>query len=843
MALSAPEQAFAEAILVEGIVPGTKLAIALKLKEAQKKNLPQVLVDLRLVVPDEAKRLWKVAEAGLKASPAPAFSFSEGAMMGPYELVEPRGQFLAGTHWRAKRPEGMGLLRLVPPGTGLDQDRAQRLIDRANAGVDPPDASILKVDDAGEEFNWLYIGTLGFDGKSLASRLQKGPLSEPEALTLARTVAKALSVAHGFGVVHAGLSTLAVVYGPDGAPKLTDFGVGSVFFDGPPGGMPPGLRLGLMLYAAPELLRGGADAGLDARADLYALGALLLDAASAIGPGAVRASENDPWLIQPTLSDGFVTVLRRLLAAELDGRYPSANALLEDLGRLASGGLPGPLPPPGAPLVVAQRPASARPAAVVTPELLAAPEPAPPPAPAEPAPAPAEPEVAPQIDPEQEAAMAEIPPTIDPDAAPPPPPPPTDDPDNEKPKRIRRPSQRLGRPSDRIEREGAQPDHGLVWLFLAFVLVVGAGFGARAATAPDSATRARIALARAHLALVKDRDYKKADESLAAAREAAQGNAPLLAEIASLEDEERERRVDEYRDARRKGTWAIQSPRLVEGTDLECLHAFDVAKRDQVGDAKVWQRIGTDCLHAGFPQEAAEALATAAQKDSSFQKDKELGARAADLGAFLPAGTYPKTTLKKPLYVGANPVTREDYAHWLDVAVHASAPHAKCSPKEPPNKDHAPQGWDAAVAIVMRDRRPATGVDYWDAVACAHGLGGRLPSPGELLAAAAGRSARPHPWGAHAFSPAFANADNAFEGKLLPVGSLYGGASPCGAYDLLGNAEEWCQAENDDAPQAPVFGGNATTAGDKLSLEGEPATAPVAERAPLRGFRVVLDLD
>src|SRR5947209_13297880 len=118
MPLSALEQAFAEALLIEGLIAGPRLAFALKLKEAQKKNLAQVLVDLRLVVPDEAKRLWKLSESALKAAPAQAFTFSEGAMMGPYELIEPRGSFLAGTHWRAKRPEGMGLLRLVPPGTG-----------------------------------------------------------------------------------------------------------------------------------------------------------------------------------------------------------------------------------------------------------------------------------------------------------------------------------------------------------------------------------------------------------------------------------------------------------------------------------------------------------------------------------------------------------------------------------------------------------------------------------------------------------------------------------------------------------------------------------------------------
>lgn len=896
MPLSAIEQAFAEAAIIEGLVAGQKLAFALKLKEAQKKNLPQVLVDLKLILPDDAKRLWKISEAGLKAAPAPAFTFSEGAMMGPYELIEPRGAFLAGTHWRAKRPEGMGFLRLVPPGTGLDQDRAQRLIDRANAGVDPPDETILRVDDAGEEFNWLYIGSLGFDGRSLASRLVRGPLPEAEALVLAKVVTRALTVAHGFGVVHAGLSTLAVVYGADGAPKLTDFGVGSVFFDGHPAGMPPGLRLGLLLYAAPELIRGGHEHGLDARADLFALGSLLADAVTGLAPGAVKAQDDEPWIVVPPVSDGLLTVLRRLMSFELDERYPSSDALLQDLERLSQGGLPGPLPPPGPPLVVAGRPESARPISIVTSELLTAPVADPPNAPPQPQDAapdsqPSDPgngsaedagagdadadregadeaddtdEAEDETDTDQATAdreMLSAPPTVDPDAEPTArgwktsrhdalaggEAPPTDDPDSDapsKPKKIRRPSQRLGRASSaEIEAMKSRKDHGLVGLVVALVVVVGGGFGAKAATAPDGVSRAKIELARAHLFMVKDGDFKKAQDAIALAREAAPADAGVAAQTLALEHSLRERRTTAYFEARRKGSWATEAPRLVEGTELDCLRELDAAKRDSAGDAKVWQKIGYDCLRAGFAAEAAEALGVAAKKDSSYNKDHQLGLRASELGAFVPAGTYPNTTLKKSLYVGAHEVTRDEYAKWLDEITKSSAPHARCSPKEPPGKNHAPEGWDPVVAIAMRDRRPATGIDYWDALACAKGMGGRLPTAPELKAAATGLAARPHPWGEHAFHPSLANGGDTYDKHLLPVASLFGGASPTGAYDLLGNAEEWCTPEGEDDGKAPIFGGDATTPLDKLGLATEPGSASLTERTPLRGFRVALEVE
>ncbi|HZV02494.1 MAG TPA: SUMF1/EgtB/PvdO family nonheme iron enzyme [Planctomycetota bacterium] len=862
MPLSALEQAFAENVLIEGLTTGTKLSFALKLKEAQKKSLPQVLVDLKIVLPDDAKRIWKVAEVALKAAPAPQFTFSEGAMMGPYELVEPRGNYLAGAHWRARRPEGMGLLRLVPPGTGLDQDRAQRLIDRANAGVDPPDESILRVDDAGEEFNWLYIGSLGFEGRSLAGRLSRGALPETEAIVLARTLARSLGVAHGLGVVHGGLSTLAVVYGNDGAPKLTDFGIGSVFFDGHPGGMPAGLRLGLLLYAAPELVRGSAETGLDARADLYALGALLVDAVSAIAPGTMKAPDNEPWLVQPPVSDGMLTILRRLLALELDERYPTSDALIQDLERVAAGGLPGPLPPAGPPQLVAPRPSSARPIAIVTPELVSGQSPdessdAEETAETEPMPTKSEPpaeaeEEAPQV--EEGFAGEDIPATIDPDAAPPPRKkrpseedevPETDDPDmGKKPAKLgRRSSQRIRAARAKVET-GPTKDHGLVPFLLSLVLVVGGAFGARAATAPDAATRARLELANAQLAMTgKDRNYKKAQEALAAAAESAKGNAELERQVLALEQDLRYRRLADYSVARTKPTAAIEGPRLLEGSDLDCLFRFDQAKRDNPGDAKIWQRIGQDCLKAGFATEAAEALAVATRKDASHEKERALAARAAELEAFMAAGTYPKTTLKKALYVGAHEVTREEYGRWLEDNRKAGSLGGTDHPKQPKDKSHDPAGWKASTAVAMHDRRPATGIDWWDAYACAKGLGCRLPTVAELVAAGTGRFARPAPWGDRGFHPALANAALAFEKQLLPAGLLYGGASPVGCKDLLGNAEEWCAPESEDADKAPVFGGNAETPAEKVVLDAETPTAPLDERQPLRGFRVVLEIE
>ncbi|MBI3722828.1 SUMF1/EgtB/PvdO family nonheme iron enzyme [bacterium] len=934
MALTPAELAFAEAAILEGLPPA-KALYALKVKESgEKKPLPNIFLDLRLLGADEAKRLWRLADLGIKAAPGSAFSFSAGAMMGFWELREQRVTHLAGDHWLANRGKDAGLLRLVPPGLHADEGRAQRLADRANAGVDAPDPSILKVDDAGEEFNWLYVGTVGFDGDSLAARTQKGPLAESDAIEVAGSIGAALRVAHGFGVVHGGLNPLAIVFGKDGVPRLTDFGVGSVFFDGPTAGMKPGSRLGLLLYAAPELIHGSGETGLDARADLFALGALVYEAVASVRPRDPRAGPEEPWVTAPPVSAGFKEVLRRLLAHDVEDRYASADAFLVDLEAVASGSMPGPLAPAGPPLLVAQRPSSAKPLAVVTAELLKggesqvalAPEvvrpgaktqrafraPRDPDEPSDPAG-----ELLPQSDAtagsvaaadakaasDAEAPYFNVGQAPAPEAAEPGETAPTPVADGGEPEAEETASSdeavaesgdetdsgedELGEaPSDEVPVPGAaakavkpekkkkkgkkklkghalrevtsgavsgKKERGVIPLVLSFVVVVGSWFGASAATTSDGVMLAKIELGRGSYFLTHERDYRKTGDRIELARELAklaspEASAAVLAEALALEDELRRTCVREYLAERAKtktsqgGDLATVSDRCLEPVHLTCLHALDQCLAESTRDGKVWQGVGQELLLEGFSKDALVALEQAASLDPSLTRERDITRTAAKLGAFLPSGTYASGKLKveHPLYLGATEVTRADYARWLTDSQKGTAPHGSCHAKEPQGKSHAPDGWDPALALATNDQRPATGVDFFDAYSYARATGTRLPTVAELRAAAQGRFARARPWGEGAFEPSLANAANA-HGLLLPVGSFPGGASPQGAFDLLGNAEEWAALETQDAAEAPVLGGDFETPAEKLSLD-EPTPTKTDARSPKRGFRCVLDL-
>jgi serine/threonine-protein kinase len=121
----------------------------------------------------------------------------------------------------------------------------------------------------------LFLVQEYVEGETLARRLERGALGPQEALRLARELASALAHAHAQGVLHRDLKPENVLVGGDGRYRIADFGIARL------AGSPTLTRadeiMGSLPYMAPERLRGHAG---DARADLFALGAILYEAVS-----------------------------------------------------------------------------------------------------------------------------------------------------------------------------------------------------------------------------------------------------------------------------------------------------------------------------------------------------------------------------------------------------------------------------------------------------------------------------------------------------------------------------------------------------------------------------------
>ncbi len=129
----------------------------------------------------------------------------------------------------------------------------------------------------------------------------------------------------------------------------------------------------------------------------------------------------------------------------------------------------------------------------------------------------------------------------------------------------------------------------------------------------------------------------------------------------------------------------------------------------------------------------------------------------------------------KPFFLDIYEATCEDYAKFVGATGR-----------------RAPASWGGGVCPPGAARKPATGVTWDDAVAYCESDGKRLPTEAEWEFAARGADRRRYPWG-HEWQKGSANADRASTG-LSEVG-LYRGASPFGAYDMVGNAWEWTADE------------------------------------------------
>ncbi len=138
---------------------------------------------------------------------------------------------------------------------------------------------IVATFDTGSEQGSAYIVMEYVAGKNLREVLdERGRLTVPESVTVARQVAAALGYAHGAGLVHRDIkpaNILLVVDDHDGIEvKVTDFGIAKAGYASGVDLTRTGIVLGTPKYVSPEQIRGEQP---DGRTDLYSLGVVLYE--------------------------------------------------------------------------------------------------------------------------------------------------------------------------------------------------------------------------------------------------------------------------------------------------------------------------------------------------------------------------------------------------------------------------------------------------------------------------------------------------------------------------------------------------------------------------------------
>ena len=230
-------------------------------------------------------------------------------------------------------------LKFLLPRLSLDAAAKARFLVEARAAGALDHANLCTIHEIGESAEGqLFLTMPLYPGETLRARLRReGPMRVADALAVARQIAQGLSAVHGAGVVHRDLKPGNVMLLPDGGVKLLDFGLATIRELNVIGS---DLRLGTLPYMAPEQVR---DAGeVDGRGDLWALGVVLYEMLTGQLPFGgehelttvariLREDPVPPSRLRQELPAAAGKIVMTLLQKEPAKRYPSADALLQDL--------------------------------------------------------------------------------------------------------------------------------------------------------------------------------------------------------------------------------------------------------------------------------------------------------------------------------------------------------------------------------------------------------------------------------------------------------------------------------------------------------------------------------
>jgi len=135
---------------------------------------------------------------------------------------------------------------------------------------------ILPLLDSGEVGGLLYYVMPLVTGETLRARLERErQLPIDDTLSISREVADALAYAHGLGVIHRDIKPENILL-QNGHAVVADFGIAlAVQSAGGARMTQTGLSLGTPQYMSPEQAMG--ERSIDARSDIYALGAILYE--------------------------------------------------------------------------------------------------------------------------------------------------------------------------------------------------------------------------------------------------------------------------------------------------------------------------------------------------------------------------------------------------------------------------------------------------------------------------------------------------------------------------------------------------------------------------------------
>ena len=272
---------------------------------------------------------------------------AEPRRLGRYEILAEigRGGFAIVYRARDTKLDRIVALKILHSQLITDPKFIRRFRQEAQAAARFDHPHIVTVYDVGEEAGQNYLAMEFLSGQPLSRLVERGPLPVEQAVSVVEQIAGALDVIHSQGLVHRDVKPGNIMLDDTGQTTLLDFGIVRAA---------EGTRLtttmavlGTPEYMAPEQAEIEGAAGVDWRADIYALGVvayeMLVGRPPFVGKSPtgilykhIHEPPPAPTALNPGLSPVLELVLLKALAKGREERFQRAGVFAAELRRVLS---------------------------------------------------------------------------------------------------------------------------------------------------------------------------------------------------------------------------------------------------------------------------------------------------------------------------------------------------------------------------------------------------------------------------------------------------------------------------------------------------------------------------